>query len=215
MNIHEIYRPVLRHFRSKRMGYFVDRFQPRRTTTIIDVGGYTDTWRLIVGKPRVVLANRDAAPWDDASDEQFSKLQADGRQLPFPDRVFDIAFSNSVIEHVGGRQDQCAFATEIRRVALAYYVQTPNRWFPVEPHLITPVIHWLPRRLLRRLVRWTSLWGWMERPDQTSVDAMLEGINLLSRKDLAAMFPDAEIVIERFCGLPKSLIAMRTRRPTV
>lgn len=76
---------------------------------------------------------------------QFSYVQGDGRNLPYTNNEFDIVFSNSVIEHVGTFEDQKRFAEEIRRVAKSYWVQTPNRHFPVETHLIAPFIHFLPR----------------------------------------------------------------------
>ncbi len=72
-------------------------------------------------------------------------MQADGTQLPFGDREFDIAFSNSVIEHVPPEL-QAAFAAEVSRVADRYFVQTPNRYFPIEPHYQLPLFQFLPRQ---------------------------------------------------------------------
>ena len=73
-----------------------------------------------------------------------SWVAGDGRSLPFRDGSFDVVFSNSVIEHVGDAASQRRFAREVARVGRAYWVETPNRWFPVEQHLLTPLVHWLP-----------------------------------------------------------------------
>jgi hypothetical protein len=191
------------------MRYFGARFRIDSATCVIDVGGYSDNWSLLAAEPLVVLANTDRAEWDDRNlSRRFIKVEADGRRLPFCDNAFDVVYSNSVIEHVGDAKDQAAFAGEVRRVATRYFVQTPNRRFPIEPHLIAPLIHFLPKGLQRKLVRWCSVWGWMQRPDQAEIEAMLGGTRLLSRTEMAALFPEAEIVVERFIGLPKSLIAV-------
>ncbi len=176
-----------------------------RTTRVVDVGGRAFNWTLVATRPDVLLINVEAQ----GPDGTLPAVRGDGRRLPFADNCFDVAYSNSVIEHVGDIEDQRAFAAEIRRIAPRYYVQTPNRWFFVEPHLIAPFIHWLPSRITRKLVRHFSVRGWLERPSQASVDALLASIQLLDRAQMAALFPDAMIVEERFLGMAKSIIAMR------
>ncbi len=138
-------------------------------------------------------------------------MAGDGRLLPFPDRSFDLVFSNSVIEHVGDAASQEQFAREVARVGRAYWVQTPNRWFPVEQHLLTPLVHWLPKRWQRALVpRWT-VWSAMVRPSPDRhrfyIEHYLEEVRLLTSSDLKRLFPGARLIRERFCGLTKSLIA--------
>lgn len=206
MNIHRLYAPFQRHFRTRRMRQFESMFVPTATTRIIDVGGYQFNWTLIDSSPEVLLVNLED---ENRRDGRFNKVQGDGRKLPYGDNSFDIAYSNSVIEHVGDSTDQAAFAAEIRRVAVRYYVQTPNRWFLIEPHLIAAGIHLLPRRLLRRLVRWFSIWGLVTKPDQAAIDKMIASIQLIDRERMRQLFPDAEIHAETFLGMTKSLIAVR------
>jgi len=71
-------------------------------------------------------------------------VQANALELPFEDGAFDVVFSNAVIEHVGGREEQRQFVAEALRVGRRAFVTTPNRWFPVEVHTRLPLVHWLP-----------------------------------------------------------------------
>jgi hypothetical protein len=84
-------------------------------------------------------------------------IDADGRDLPFSDREFDIVHCNAVIEHVGPRPDQQRFVSELMRVGRRGMISTPSRYFPVDSHTNLPFLHWLPRRwhvaALRRLGR--------------------------------------------------------------
>jgi hypothetical protein len=103
-----------------------------------------------------------------------SAKRGDGRQLPFRDAAFDVVFSNSVIEHVGDAASQERFAREVARVGRSYWVQTPNRWFPVEQHLLTPLVHWLPRRWQRAILRRGTVWEALTRPTPDRRDFYIE-----------------------------------------
>jgi ubiquinone/menaquinone biosynthesis C-methylase UbiE len=188
------------------MEVFAALYAPSASTSILDVGGSELNWTLITQQPRVTLLNVDDEVWERG---RFRKIKGDGRTLAFADNSYDVAYSNSVIEHVGGWEEQSAFANEIRRVARQYYVQTPNRQFIIEPHLIAAFIHLLPFWLTRRLVRWFSVWGWVTTPTQARVDEYLRSIRLIDRAEMKQLFPDAEIIEERFLGMTKSLIASR------
>ena len=139
-------------------------------------------------------------------------VNADLLAMPFT-RAFDVVFSNSVIEHVGDEASQRRFAGELARVGRAYWVQTPNRWFPVEQHLLTPLVHWLPKRWQRRIVPRATVWSALVRPtaDRRAfyVAHYLDEVRLLSAGDFAALFPDARLIRERVCGWTKSLVAVR------
>lgn len=204
--IHALYRIFATHFRRRRMAKFLSLFGLKESDRIIDVGGTRFNWDLIAVRPAVLLVNLDGEPWQDGN---LQGVRGDATRLDFPDNTFDIAYSNSVVEHVGTWSDQVAFAREIARMAPRYYVQTPNRWFAVEPHLLAPLLHFLPRRILRRLVRYCSIWGLVTKPSQGRVDEFLASIQLLSERELRTLFPDATIRRERFLGMTKSLIAMR------
>jgi hypothetical protein len=206
LSLSSIHRHANVYFRMRRMRQFCELFMIKDSTRIIDVGGYEFNWTLINQKPHVLLVNVENEQW---THDRISKIRGDGRSLNYPDNTFDIAYSNSVIEHVGTFNDQQAFAEEIRRVARRYYVQTPNKWFFVEPHLVMPFLHFLPRKIMRKLARYGSVWGWTLRPDQDFVDRYLASIRLLDRREMQKLFPDADVIEERFLGMTKSLIACR------
>ena len=182
-------------------------------TRVLDIGGTPDNWQLISVTPRLVLLNMPRARADLAGAAQW--VAGDGRQLPFRDAAFDVVFSNSVIEHVGDAASQERFAREVARVGRAYWVETPNRWFPIEQHLLTPFLHWLPQRWQRVLAPRCNLWRLLVRvsPDRRRyyIEHYLGEIRLLDAAGLRDLFPDARILRERFCGWTKSLVAAKTR----
>lgn len=102
-----------------------------------------------------------------------------------------------------GAHDHAAFAEEIKRAGRRYFVQTPNRAFPLEPHVMMPLVNYLPKRWQRRLYRNFTLWGWLARPDQSYVDWFVEDTNLLGRREMERLFPGARLASGR------SLVSMR------
>ncbi len=175
-------------------------------TCIIDIGGTEANWHLIDTKPKVLLVNISGQEYER---DQFVFRRGNGTALGFPDNSFDVAYSNSVIEHLGTFENQKAFAREVRRIAPRYYVQTPNKWFWAEPHFLCLFIHWLPKPIYRKLLRWLSPWGWIARPDQAEVDAQLDEVRLLTVPEMRELFPDGVLARERFLGFTKSLIVTR------
>jgi hypothetical protein len=175
-------------------------------TRVLDDGGYAYYWSYFAERPRVTIVNLEPPAQDP---QGIDWVIADGRQLPFRDDAFDIVFSNSVIEHVGDTASRQGYAREVDRVGKGYYVQTPNYWFPVEPHLMTPLIHFLPAALRRKLLRNFTLWGILVRPTPEGCDHFVREIRLLDAAELCSLFPNARLWRERFLGLTKSLIAVK------
>lgn len=200
-----------RKFRAVRMKKLVDVLGIREDMRVLDVGGTPDIWTLAPLRPHVIFLNQPRARRD--IDFRTELVFGDGCRLPFADSAFDLVFSNSVIEHVGGHERQAAFAAEIRRVGKQVWVQTPDRQFPVEQHLHTPIVHWLPLRWRAAVVKRFTVWAWVTNPPRDEqewyVQHFLESVHLLSSGELQQLFPDAEILHERFLGLSKSLVAVR------
>ncbi len=189
------------------MQEFASYFEVAPTTTVLDVGGTMSNWELIPDQPQLTVVNVSMPPEELPGNVTW--YVADGRALPFSSGGFELGFSNSVIEHLGTWEDQVAFAEEIRRVGRSYYVQTPNYWFPVEPHLVTPFIHWVPLRLRKRMLRNFTVWGLLTRPEPEYCVQFSREVRLLTLSEMKKLFPDAHIVVERVLGLPKSFIAVK------
>jgi len=193
------------------MERFVRELGIRPETRVLDIGGTLDIWQLVSVQPRLVLLNMPRAKSEMAGAANW--VAGDGRCLPFRDRAFDVVFSNSVIEHVGDVSSQESFAREVSRVGRGFWVQTPNRWFPVEQHLMTPLVHWLPPSWRRAVVRRGTVWGVLVSASANQrefyVEHFLRDIRLLGCQEIRVLFPDAAVIRERFLGITKSLIAMR------
>lgn len=168
--------------RRRKMQHFFELVQPGAETTVVDVGVADAPFG--EGEGQALTHNFFEAlyPWPERitavgnvpldnfaqAFPQIPRVVADGRDLPFADGEFDVAFSNAVVEHVGGRDDQERFARELCRVAKQVFVTTPNRLFPVDPHTLLPLVHWLPDG---------------RRPRR------LDGVRPLSPRELRSLFP--------------------------
>lgn len=193
------------------MAMFRDMIQPAEGQVILDVGGYAAFWNASGLKNlRILCLNVHPVDMPPAGDLQIETVTGDGCKLPYPDASFDIVFSNSVIEHVGDWDRQLAFAQEARRVGRRLWVQTPAYEFPIEPHYVAPGIQYLPRWLQRRILRWFTPWGLLQKPTRAEIDEAIRTTRLLSKREMRHLFPDCEIIGEPFCGLfSKSWIAVR------
>jgi len=171
----------------------------------LDVGGSLDWWRMVAPlNLDITIVNLDTKQEDDVRSAGFKFLAADGRHLPFADQSFVLSLSNSVIEHVGDWSDQQRFALELMRTGKSFYLQTPNRWFPIEPHIVAPFIHWLPARAQIPLIRWCSVWGWVTKPSRMRIAEFVNGTRLLGKRELEQLFPGCQIESESFLGMTKS-----------
>jgi 2-polyprenyl-3-methyl-5-hydroxy-6-metoxy-1,4-benzoquinol methylase len=206
-------------FRARRAGpllHMIDAlFLEHGFVSIVDVGGTEAYWKIVPErfledrKVHITIVNLPGALR--ATDHgRFTFITGDGCDLAFlGDRSFHIAHSNSVVEHVGDWARMVRLATELTRLSSRTFVQTPNYWFPVEPHCMTPFFHWLPKPLRVWLVRHFRLGHWAKATSTDEAVRLVESARLLNRAMLQELFKDAHIVTERFVGLPKSLIAIR------
>jgi Methyltransferase domain len=197
--------------RSRRFELFERLTSPLpRPLTILDIGGTNEFWaqRGWAGRDDVTITtvNLDEEP---QVHPNIHPRVADATNLAeFDDQSFDIAFSNSVIEHLFTREAQEAMARETRRVARSYWIQTPNYWFPMEPHFLVPGWQWLPETARVAAIRRRRL-GWRGPVrDPEEARKSVREIRLMRRSELARLFPGATLRPERFGGLVKSWIVL-------
>ena len=197
------------------MQLFESVFRPDAGTRILDVGGTHQNWLLGHVSGEVTLLNIDVSDPPPHLPPNLRYVQGDGTNLDYPDRAFDICFSNSTIEHVHTWERQQAFASEVRRVGKSIWVQTPAREFFIEPHWVAPFIHWLPKSRQRKLARNFTIRGLVFRPSNEEVRELVDEFRLLTYEELVELFPDCEIWRERVLGMTKSYIVVRrdSQRP--
>ena len=184
-----VFEPFARRARARRHARFLDLVRPDQGMRIVDVGCGTLGLRGL--SPDLDITGVDVV---ERPDYPGAFVHADATErLPFADGQFDLAYCSSVIEHVP-RERRAVFAAELRRVARGWYVQTPARSFPIEPHSLLPGAHWLPVALRRPYWRLGAAGGW-------------EDVALLSRGELERLFGAAEP--ERFGPLTKSWVCVR------
>ena len=176
--------------RRRKLDLFLETVRPGPETRVVDVGVGDTPFGTEPGVAATHNFFEALYPWPEritaVSDvplpnfarafPQVSRVQASGTDLPFEDGEFDVAFSNAVIEHVGGREEQRRFVAELCRVASRVFLSTPNRWFPVETHTLVPLVHWLPRPAADRAMRAFRRESWA-------------GVELLGKGDLLELFP--------------------------
>jgi hypothetical protein len=212
--------------RLKRAAIFRQWFSVDKSTRILDIGSEDgmNMFTVLKGSEydpgNVFIADIDAAIVRRGRESfGFKGIAIDEMgSLPFESGAFDIVYCSSVIEHVTVKHDQIwdhtsgrefrsaalehqrVFANEIRRVGKNYFVQTPAAGFPIESHTWLPLVGYLPREALLPTMKMANrVWPKASIPD----------FNLLNKKDLAQMFPDAVILKESILGLTKSLMAIK------
>lgn len=179
-----------------------------RPIQILDIGGTEEYWKMmgLNDDDQVFITLLNLAR-DKVTLPNVSSIVGDARSLKSANASFDVVFSNSVIEHVGTYDDQMLMAKEVCRVGKRYFVQTPNRNFPLEPHFLFPFFQYLPLAVRVLLVRNFNM-GWFNKTrDAAKAEEIVESIRLLNRREFAMLFPESIIYEERIFGFVKSFVA--------
>jgi SAM-dependent methyltransferase len=154
--------------RRRKFGLFMETMAPTAETTVLDVGVDDFAFGELSaneGSCETLNFFEDMYPWPErltalglhegarfrASYPDARYVQGNALELPFEDGSFDVVFSNAVVEHVGGEEEQRRFVAEALRVGRRAFITTPNRWFPVEVHTRLPLVHWLPDAAAHRV----------------------------------------------------------------
>lgn len=202
---------ISKRMRARRFARFAALVeQLPRPLTILDVGGRAAFWAAHgwAGRSDVRVITGNIEP-QQREYENIEPIQLDATDMSrFADKSFSLVFSNSVIEHLYTWENQVKMANEIQRVGRAYWVQTPNYWFPMEPHFRIIGWQWLPQAVRTELLR-VRRCGWRPRtPQREKARVLVAEVRLLSRREMAVLFPGAAIIAERWAGLAKSWVAV-------
>ncbi len=193
--------------RQGRWRMLLERFPDFGSMRVLDLGGTVEHWNLAPQMPAaVVVLNRYP---QESHHEQVTTVVGDACELPDELRGerFDLVYSNSVLEHVGGHARRVDMAAVSAAVSDHHWVQTPNRYFPVEPHWLFPFFQFLPASARAwASARWP--FGWNRASGREALGNVLE-TELIGEAELHYLYPDSDIVKERVLGLSKSLIAVR------
>ena len=174
---------------------------------ILDIGGTHSFWDQMgfssTCEGSITVLNL-TKPMD--STPGFTSTVGDARDIQFGSMSFDVVFSNSVLEHVGEYEDQRRMAEEVKRVGKRFFIQTPNKNFPIEPHFLFPFFQFMPLSVRIWMVRHFNM-GWYRRiSDYQEARELVESVRMLEKRELIDLFPDATIIPEKFMGMTKSFI---------
>lgn len=199
-------------FRSNRFKFFenlvYENFEDQFPIRILDIGGMAYFWKdkelLKKGLIEITLLNLEK---EETAIPGLHAVSGDATNLSeYPDKSFDLVFSNSVIEHLYTWENQEKMAKEIIRVGKKYWVQTPNKHFFVEAHYALPYAQYLPKKLTFFILTKTKLSRGMRwKPEYAQ--QYLDEIRLLSIGEMKELFPGAEIYKEKLAGMTKSVTA--------
>lgn len=183
-------------------------FSKKRNLRILDVGGTDYFWKGSsipdIDGTEITLLNLHL---EISTHPQILAKIGDATSMKeFPDGYFDLVFSNSVIEHLYDFENQQKMAQEIQRVGKHYFIQTPNRYFPIEAHYAFPFAQYLPKPWMYFFLTKTKL-SRLKKWDPQDAKQYLEEIRLLTEKEMKLLFPGCQMYQEKALGLTKSFAA--------
>ena len=197
--------------RSRRFEYFESLMEKiDAPISILDVGGTVRFWecRGWLGKSdvNITLLNLKA---EDVPEGNINSVAGDATNLSqYGDGQFDVVFSNSVIEHLFTIENQQAMAREVQRVGKSYWVQTPNYYFPIEPHFHWLGWQWYPRSVRIAAIRRFKCGHRGPHPRIEDAKDAVDEVRLITRSEMKNMFPGGRIWNERILGVTKSFVAI-------
>jgi len=193
-------------FRKRRFDLFIALLGITKGTKILDVGGTEDIWLNTGFENNVTIINIKIPP---KKLDKFTYFTIDACKMDlFADNQFEIAFSNSVIEHVGDYEKQKMFAREIQRVSQKYWVQTPYKHFPIEPHFLFPLFQYFPANI-KNFVGLNWPYSHLKKNNEDILDEVSR-LRLLTCNEMQNLFPNSHLIKEKYFGVTKSLIVYRT-----
>lgn len=201
--------------RARKLELFNKTFHPTDQLLILDVGAEVNpkgdrTLQLIDSYPwknKITAVNLNPQHIDLIKQHypEINAIVADGCELPWPDKYFDVGYCNAVIEHVGDFEKQKMMASEITRVCKWWFVTTPNRWYPFEFHMRLPFVTWLPGSAYLRIGK---IIGYNHVRKKYMFGINHDGLRLMSAQELRECFPTSKIIKQRVTFMAETLIAV-------
>lgn len=199
-------RSVSGRARAVRWEEFKQTFPHVEDMKVLDLGGTPSFWRSADTRPaHLTIVNIMQQP---SEADWIDNVSADAC-LYEPTQTFDLVMSNSLLEHVGGHYRRVQLAEVIRGAAPHHWVQTPYRYFPVEPHWVAPGMQFLPPNMRALFVQHWPLGARTHHDDPRGALREALETDLVSAAEMRYLFPDSRLWKERFGGLTKSLVAVR------
>ncbi len=202
---------VSHRFRNKRFEFFLSEIKKlQKPLSILDIGGTTEFWESMQFKETdisITLFNLGNPP---SVAPPFHAIQGDAtNMLEIQDQQYDLVFSNSVIEHLFTWENQQKMAKEVHRVGKWHFIQSPNYWFPIEPHWVFPAFQYFPFKLKKWLTQNFNLGHIPKQKNSTDAINQVNEIRLLSKREMCTLFPQSKVYTEKIIGLNKSFIAYK------
>ena len=202
-------------FRQKRFDILKNRIEKliqKDYFKILDIGGDIQYWKNIGWQHpscQIHLLNLYTSEIPQSDVNKFSSSVGNGLALEYKKGDVDLIFSNSVIEHVGSHENQQIFANEVMRVSDKYIIQTPSLWFPLEPHSLLPLFQFLPHPIRALLIMTFNINYFPKAKTYKEAIIVSHSTLMFTHKRFKQLFPEAEIQVERFLGIPKSYTAIK------
>jgi hypothetical protein len=215
----------LRSYTRQRRGCVLRAFLATfpRPLAVIDLGGAVKFWKTVgitdAAGLVITLANNHAMDTTNANQvNEFACVREwgiDVRQIGSQQLAeFDVIVSNSFIEHLTCWEDQRLVACRIIESGRPYFIQTPNKNSPIDPHFPRPYVPFFalyPKQIQARLLTLGELGGGWRAPTMDAALSALNFYNPLGVAEMRMLFPDAELHVERPLGIPMSILAIDRR----
>lgn len=199
---------ILRNKRMDMFKSFLEHIENKKIN-IIDVGGTEAFWNCFYKSNDLIKCNITLfnLTKENINKSNFTSIMGNATNMKqFNDKEFDVVFSNSVIEHVGDYNEQVKMANEVKRIGKKIFLQTPNKYFPLEPHFLMLFFQFMPIPLRIFLLMHFRI-GWHNKiKDKKDALEIAKSIRLLTKKELKKLFPNAIIYEEKLFGLTKSFV---------
>lgn len=179
---------------------------------ILDIGGEIKYWKNIGWhNPNctIYLLNLDIPDTAGLPPDGYVEVKGNALNLPYQHGDFDLIFSNSVIEHVGSKENQVIFANEVKRLCDKYIIQTPSFWFPLEPHSLLPFFQFIPHSIRAFFIMWFHINYFPKAKNYKDALATSRSTIMFTKHRFSKLFPEANCQVEKLAGIHKSYTAIK------